>query len=45
MSDVIEMHLKLLFDLDNLLDDMEEPVYKEIGFKNNVRTLCQEMKH
>ncbi len=33
MSDVIEMHLKLLFDLDNLLADLEEPVYKKIGFK------------
>jgi predicted nucleic acid-binding Zn-ribbon protein len=32
-SDVIEMHLKLLFDLDNLLTDMDEPDYKEIGFK------------
>lgn len=31
--DKIEMHLKLLFDLDNLLDDLNEPVYKEIGFK------------
>ncbi len=33
MADVIEMHLKLLFDLDNLIDDMEEPSYKKIGFK------------
>jgi predicted nucleic acid-binding Zn-ribbon protein len=33
MSDFIEMHLKLLFDLDNLIDDMEEPTYKKIGFK------------
>lgn len=33
MTDVIEMHLKLLFDLDNLIADMEEPSYKKIGFK------------
>jgi len=33
MPDIIEMHLKLLFDLDNLIDDMEEPSYKKIGFK------------
>ena len=33
MTDIIEMHLKLLFDLDNLIDDMEEPSYKKIGFK------------
>ncbi|HEC79143.1 MAG TPA: hypothetical protein ENI34_08400 [candidate division WOR-3 bacterium] len=32
-SEIIEMHLKLLFDLDNLLADMEAPEYKEIGFK------------
>lgn len=32
-SDIIEMHLKLLFDLDNLLEDMDEPNYKEIGFQ------------
>ncbi|OGC41197.1 hypothetical protein A2Y85_05185 [candidate division WOR-3 bacterium RBG_13_43_14] len=32
-SEVVEMHLKLLFDLDNLLSDMDEPHYKEIGFK------------
>ncbi len=32
-ENVIEMHLKLLFDLDNLLSDMEEPTYKKIGFK------------
>ncbi len=32
-QDIIEMHLKLLFDLDNLLNDMEEPAYKKIGFK------------
>jgi len=31
--DIIEMHLKILFDLDNLLNDMNEPAYKEIGFK------------
>ena len=30
---VIEMHLKLLFDLDNLIEDMDEPSYKKIGFK------------
>jgi predicted nucleic acid-binding Zn-ribbon protein len=34
-NEVIEMHLKLLFDLDNLIDDMNEPSYKEIGFKVN----------
>jgi predicted nucleic acid-binding Zn-ribbon protein len=33
MSDLVEMHLKLLFDLDNLIDDMEQPTYKKIGFK------------
>lgn len=33
MPEVTEMHLKLLFDLDNLIDDMEEPSYKKIGFK------------
>jgi predicted nucleic acid-binding Zn-ribbon protein len=33
MSDIIEMHLKLLFDLDNLIDDMDEPKYRKIGFK------------
>jgi predicted nucleic acid-binding Zn-ribbon protein len=33
MPDIMEMHLKLLFDLDNLIDDMEEPSYKQIGFK------------
>ena len=33
MSEITEMHLKLLFDLDNLIDDMDEPSYKEIGFK------------
>lgn len=33
MPDVVEMHLKLLFDLDNLIDDMDEPTYKKIGFK------------
>lgn len=32
-SEIIEMHLKLLFDLDNLLNDMDEPKYKMIGFK------------
>lgn len=31
-SKIVEMHLKVLFDLDNLLADMEEPSYKEIGF-------------
>jgi predicted nucleic acid-binding Zn-ribbon protein len=31
--DIVEMHLKLLFDLDNLLNDMKEPKYKKIGFK------------
>ncbi|UCD05977.1 MAG: hypothetical protein JSV98_01725 [candidate division WOR-3 bacterium] len=33
MPDIIEMHLKLLFDLDNLISDMEEPSYKKIGFQ------------
>jgi predicted nucleic acid-binding Zn-ribbon protein len=33
MPDIVEMHLKLLFDLDNLIDDMDEPTYKKIGFK------------
>ena len=33
MADIIEMHLKLLFDLDNLIADMEEPSYKKIGFQ------------
>lgn len=33
MPDVIEMHLKILFDLDNLIADMEEPSYKKIGFQ------------
>ena len=33
MLDVIAMHLKLLFDLDNLISDMDEPKYKELGFK------------
>ena len=28
----VEMHLKFLFDLDNLLADMEAPEYKDIGF-------------
>ena len=32
-SEHVEMHLKLLFDLDNLLADMEAPEYKDIGFK------------
>jgi predicted nucleic acid-binding Zn-ribbon protein len=31
-SELIEMHLKLLFDIDNLLNDMDEPKYKKIGF-------------
>lgn len=34
-SKIVEMHLKVLFDLDNLLADMEEPSYKEIGFVIN----------
>lgn len=33
MPDIIEMHLKLLFDLDNLIADMDEPSYKKIGFQ------------
>ncbi len=33
MADIIEMHLKLLFDLDNLIADMEEPSYRKIGFQ------------
>ncbi len=32
-SEIVEMHLKLLFDLDNLLNDIDEPKYKKIGFK------------
>jgi len=32
-SELIEMHLKLLFDYDNLLNDMDEPSYKKIGFE------------
>ena len=32
-SGIVEMHLKLLFDLDNLLNDIDEPKYKKIGFK------------
>ena len=32
-TEIVEMHLKLLFDLDNLLNDMDEPTYKKIGFK------------
>ncbi len=32
MSEIIEMHLKLLFDLDNLIEDMDEPTYKKLGF-------------
>jgi predicted nucleic acid-binding Zn-ribbon protein len=31
-NDLVEMHLKLLFDLDNLLADLEDSAYKEIGF-------------
>lgn len=27
------MHLKLLFDIDNLLNDLDEPAYRKIGFK------------
>jgi len=33
MAQITEMHLKLLFDLDNLIADMDEPTYKKIGFK------------
>lgn len=33
MPNITEMHLKLLFDLDNLIADMDEPSYKKIGFK------------
>ena len=33
MTKIIQLHLKLLFDLDNLINDMAEPTYKEIGFK------------
>lgn len=33
MPDIITIHLKLLFDLDNLIYDMDEPAYKKIGFK------------
>ena len=32
-EDVTTMHLKLLFDLDNLLSDLDAPVYKKLGFK------------
>ncbi|MBN2620648.1 hypothetical protein JXB22_06090 [candidate division WOR-3 bacterium] len=32
-SEHIEMHLKFLFDLDNLLEDMEAQDYQSIGFK------------
>ena len=32
-TEIIEMHLKLLFDLDNILGDLDEPKYKKIGFK------------
>ena len=39
-SEVVEMHLKLLFDLDNLLSDMDEPHYKEIGFKIEDEEKC-----
>jgi predicted nucleic acid-binding Zn-ribbon protein len=33
MANVANMYLQILFDLDNLLADMEEPGYKKIGFK------------
>ena len=33
MPNVPSMYLQILFDLDNLLADMEEPGYKKIGFK------------
>lgn len=33
MSEITEMHLKLLFDLDNLIADMDDAGYKEIGFQ------------
>ncbi|MBE0433145.1 hypothetical protein IBX73_06735 [candidate division WOR-3 bacterium] len=33
MPDIVEMHLKLLFDLDNLISDMEDESYKKIGFQ------------
>jgi predicted nucleic acid-binding Zn-ribbon protein len=33
MANVSNMFLQILFDLDNLLADMEEPGYKKIGFK------------
>ena len=29
-TEIIEMHLKLLFDLDNILGDLDEPKYKKI---------------
>ncbi|OPX18320.1 hypothetical protein BXT86_01900 [candidate division WOR-3 bacterium 4484_100] len=40
-EDLTQAHLKLLFDLDNLIDDMEEPKYQKIGFKveNEARLL------
>lgn len=33
MPDIVEMHLKLLFDLDNLISDMEDESYMKIGFQ------------
>jgi predicted nucleic acid-binding Zn-ribbon protein len=32
-AQVTKMHIKLLFDLDNLIGDLEEPAYKKLGFK------------
>lgn len=32
-EEIIQQNLKLLFDLDNLLADIEEPKYQKIGFQ------------
>ena len=33
MADIVEMHLKILFDLDNIIADTEDSSYKKIGFQ------------
>lgn len=43
-SKIVEMHLKVLFDLDNLLADMEEPSYKQIGFAIDEKEQASLMK-
>ena len=43
-SKIVEMHLKVLFDLDNLLADMEEPSYQEIGFTIDEKEQASLMK-